>query len=63
MAPLSLAAYSLYLIRLKGNKMLSIEYTHKRSRLFRIELSLIVVATFIVLIFVWQILSLLKFFK
>jgi hypothetical protein len=43
--------------------MLSIEYTHKRSRLFKVELSLIVVATFIVLIFVWQILSLLKFFK
>jgi len=43
--------------------MLSIEYIHKRSRLFRVELSLIVVATLIVLIFVWQILSLLKFFK
>lgn len=48
---------------LKGNKMLSIEYTHKRSRLFRIELSLIVIATFVVLIFVWQILSILKFLK
>lgn len=43
--------------------MLSIEYTHKRSRLFRIELSLVVVATFVVLIFVWQILSILKFLK
>ena len=43
--------------------MLSIEYIRKRSRLFRIELSLIVVATLVVLIFVWQILSLLKFFK
>lgn len=43
--------------------MLSIEHTHKRSRLFKIELSLIVVATLIVLIFAWQILSLLKFFK
>lgn len=43
--------------------MLSIEYTHKRSRLFRIEMSLVVLAAFIVLIFVWQILSLLKFLK
>ena len=43
--------------------MLSIEYIHKRSRLFRIELSLIVVASLIVLIFIWQILSVLKFIK
>ncbi|WP_256441753.1 hypothetical protein [Polynucleobacter sp. AP-Nino-20-G2] len=43
--------------------MLSIEYIHKRSKLFRIELSLVVVATLVVLILVWQILSTLKFFK
>lgn len=43
--------------------MLSIEYIHKRSKLFRIELSLVVVAVLMVLIMVWQILSVLKFFK
>lgn len=43
--------------------MLSSEYTHKRSRLFRIEMSLVVVASFIVLILFWQILSVLKFLK
>lgn len=43
--------------------MLSVEYTHKRSKLFRIELSLVVVASFVVLILVWQILSALKFIK
>lgn len=43
--------------------MLSIEYIHKRVRLFRVELRLIVVACLIVLIFIWQILSVLKIIK
>lgn len=43
--------------------MLSIEYTDKRSRLFRIEMSLVVVASFVVLMMAWQILSVLKFLK
>jgi hypothetical protein len=43
--------------------MLSIEYVHKRSRLFRIEMSLVMVAAFVVLGFVWQIFGALKFFK
>ena len=43
--------------------MLSIEYVHKRVKLFRIELSLIVVACLIVLIFIWQILKALSIFK
>ncbi|CAM3790977.1 hypothetical protein POAN111098_08180 [Polynucleobacter antarcticus] len=43
--------------------MLSIEYVHKRVRLFRVELSLIVVACLIVLMLLWQILSMLKIIK
>jgi len=43
--------------------MLSIEYIHKRVKLFRIELSLVVVAILAVLFFVWQILSILRFVK
>lgn len=43
--------------------MLSIEYVHKRVRLFRVELSLIVVACLIVLMLLWQILSVLKIIK
>ncbi len=36
--------------------MLSIEYIHKRVKLFRIELSLLVVACLVVIILIWQIL-------
>lgn len=43
--------------------MLHIEYIHKRSRLFRVELSLRVIAVLIVLLFIWQILSVLRFIK
>ncbi len=43
--------------------MLSIEYVHKRSRLFRVELSLVVVAVLTVLMLLWQMLSVLRFFK
>lgn len=43
--------------------MLSIEYVHKRVRLFRVELSLIVVACLFVLMLLWQILSVLKIIK
>ena len=43
--------------------MLSIEYVHKRARLFRIELRLIVVACLVVLIRVWQILRVLMALK
>jgi hypothetical protein len=40
--------------------MLSIEYIHKRVRLFRIELSLIVVILSASFILVWQLLRLLR---
>ena len=43
--------------------MLSIEYVHKRVRLFRIELSLIVLACFVALLFLWQLLSMLRIVK
>ena len=43
--------------------MLSIEYIHKRVRLFRIELSLMVVACLAVLIFLWQLLGVLRILK
>ena len=43
--------------------MLSIEYIHKRVRLFQIELSLIVFARLAVLIFLWQLFSMQRFFK
>ncbi len=43
--------------------MLSIEYIHKRVKLFRIELSLIAVAVLAVIFFLWQILNLLRIFK
>ena len=43
--------------------MLSIEGIHKRVRLFRIELSLIVVACLAVLIFLWQLLGVLRILK
>lgn len=43
--------------------MLHIEYIHKRACLFRVELSLRVLAILLVLILIWQILSVLRFFK
>jgi hypothetical protein len=43
--------------------MLSIEYTHKRAKIFRIELSLLVVGVLVVIFFLWQILSVLKIIK
>jgi len=43
--------------------MLHIEYIHKRSKLFRIELSLVIVVALVVLVLVWQVLSVLNFFK
>ena len=43
--------------------MLSIEYTHKRAKLFRIELSLIAVAVLGVIFLIWQILNVLRVFK
>jgi hypothetical protein len=43
--------------------MLSIEYVHKRVKLFRIELSLLVVACLAVMILVWQILRVLMAIK
>ena len=43
--------------------MLSIEYVHKRVRLFRIELSLMIVASLVLVFFVWQILQVLKIIK
>ena len=43
--------------------MLSIEYIHKRAKLFRIELSLIAVAVIAVIFFIWQILNVLRIFK
>lgn len=39
--------------------MLSIEYVHKRVKLFRTELKLIVVACLVVIILIWQILRVL----
>ena len=43
--------------------MLSIEYIHKRVKLFRIELSLLVVACLAVIILIWQILRVLMAIK
>jgi hypothetical protein len=43
--------------------MLSIEYVHKRVRLFRVELSLIVVACLVAVMFLWQLLGVLRIFK
>lgn len=43
--------------------MLSIEYVHKRARLFRVELSFLMVACFAVLILFWQILRILLVLK
>jgi len=43
--------------------MLSIEYVHKRVKLFRIELSLMIVASLVLVFFVWQMLQVLKIIK
>ena len=43
--------------------MLSIEYVHKRMKIFRVELSVIAVAILGILILLWQILSFLKIIK
>jgi hypothetical protein len=43
--------------------MLSIEYIHKRAKLFRIELSFVIIAVMVVLILIWQILLILKIVK
>ena len=43
--------------------MLSIEDIHKRVCLFRIEFSLTVVVCLAVLIFLWQLLGVLRIFK
>ena len=43
--------------------MLSIEYVHKRVRLFRVELSLVVIACLAVILLGWNILTALKIFK
>jgi hypothetical protein len=43
--------------------MLSIEYVHKRVKLFRIELSLMIIASMVLVFFVWQILQVLKIIK
>lgn len=47
----------------RGGRMLSIEYVHKRVKLFRIELSLLVVACLAVVILIWQILRVLMVLK
>jgi hypothetical protein len=43
--------------------MLSIEYVHKRVRLFRIELSLVTVACLGVMLMIWQLLMVLGILK
>jgi hypothetical protein len=43
--------------------MLSIEYVHKRVRLFRIELSLVVLACLGIVLMLWQLLMLLRILK
>ena len=43
--------------------MLSIEYVHKKVKLFRIELRLVVLASIFVPILVWQILRALMLLK
>ncbi len=43
--------------------MLSIEYTHKRAKIFRLELSLLMVSVLAVIILFWQVLSILKIVK
>jgi hypothetical protein len=43
--------------------MLSIEYFHRRVKLFRIELSLLFVACFAVVVLIWQMLRVLMVLK
>jgi hypothetical protein len=43
--------------------MLSIEYIHKRAKVFRIELSLVMIACLVVAILIWQILRILMVLK
>jgi len=43
--------------------MLSIEYIHKRAKVFRIELSLVMIACLAVVMLVWQILRILMVLK
>ncbi len=43
--------------------MLSIEYVHKRVKLFRIELRFLMIASFLVIILIWQILRVLMAIK
>jgi hypothetical protein len=43
--------------------MLSIEYTHKRAKVFRIELSLLMLGLLAAFILFWQTLSILKIIK
>jgi hypothetical protein len=43
--------------------MLSIAYVHKRVRLFRIELSLVVLACLGIVLMVWQLLMVLRILK
>ncbi|MDH6420886.1 hypothetical protein M2131_000827 [Polynucleobacter sphagniphilus] len=43
--------------------MLSIEYVHKRIKLFRIELSLVIIVSLALVFFAWKILQILKIIK
>ena len=43
--------------------MLSIEYVHKRIKLFRIELSLVIIVSLALIFFAWKILQILKIIK
>jgi len=43
--------------------MLVIEYTHKRAKIFRIELGLVVLGILGLLFMVWQALSILRIIK
>jgi hypothetical protein len=43
--------------------MLSIEYVHKRVRLFRIELNLVVLACLGIVLMLWQLLMVLRILK
>jgi hypothetical protein len=43
--------------------MLSIEYVNKRARLFRLELSPLVLAILALIVLIWQLLSFLRILK
>jgi hypothetical protein len=43
--------------------MLSIEYVHKRARLFRIELSLVAIACLGMMLILWQLLMVLRIIR